>query len=73
MSSKTTSKCRYCKPKAEGGDRYPGCQDHCEYGIADQNERKARRDKIAKERDKFYEWKTMKFQGVTRSTRRYRS
>lgn len=82
MSSETTkeNRCMRCKSrtetKRESGfyyDRYPGCQDHCEYGIADRNEREARRDKIAKERDEFYEWKRCKFQGETRSIKRFKS
>lgn len=40
-------KCINCT--AETG-RYPGCQDHCEYGIKAKKEHEAKRDKIRKAR-----------------------
>lgn len=64
------NRCKDCLPQSEGGDRYPGCQDHCRYAIDDRNELNARNDKIRKAKKSYYDYRDFKVEGVERVRRR---
>jgi len=40
--------CKGCLPIADGGDRYPGCQDHCEKSIEYNRLREIEKKKLYK-------------------------
>lgn len=64
------NKCKDCLPRDKGGDRYPGCQDHCRYGVEDRIELDARNDKIRKAKKFEREYRDFKVGGVERVRRR---
>ncbi len=50
--------CRHCK------DRYPACQDHCQFGIARAEKEKIRRETIKKARNEETRFNAYKFDRI---------